>query len=170
MKTIRQTLILSFCLVLLAACQKANKKLVVEPDNLNSLYTKTAQTLFTARPTSATMLGVDKDLAGGNYNNRLEDYSPKSENQLRQSLLNLNIAYKKNKNNDVNKDVMQVLSRYFAGNEEFPIGYIDTWMGLSPFIVNQINGPLIDVPNIMITNQQINDIKDAKDYIARLDH
>ncbi len=170
MKTIRQTLILSFCLVLLAACQKANKKLVVEPDNLNSLYTKTAQTLFTARPTSATMFGVDKDLAGGNYNNRLEDYSPKSENQLRQSLLNLNITYKKNKNNDVNKDVMQVLSRYFAGNEEFPIGYIDTWMGLSPFIVNQINGPLIDVPNIMITNQQIYDIKDAKDYIARLDH
>src|SRR5690606_11144414 len=44
----------------------------------------------------------------------------------------------------------------------------DTWMGLSPFIINQINGPLIDVPNRIVTNHRIESLSDAEDYLARL--
>ena len=154
-------------LTLLSACQKQTLKSNI---NLNSLHENTATSLFKSRPSSATMLGIDEKLAGGKYNNRLEDYSPQAEAQMRKSLLSFNEKYKSIKIKDDNKDVMQNLSRYFTGNENFPIGYIDTWMGLSPFIVNQINGPLIDVPNTMITNQQISTIEQANDYIARLDH
>jgi len=42
-------------------------------------------------------------------------------------------------------------------------------MGLSPFIVNQINGPLIDIPRVMQNDQAITSKQEALDYIARLE-
>ena len=63
---------------------------------------------------------------------------------------------------------MANVTRYFAGHEDFPIGYIDTWMGLSPFMVNQINGPLIDIPRQLQESQLIRSERDAEDYLARL--
>lgn len=139
--------------------------------DLSGLYDKSTIALFKARPATATMLGINEKLAGGKYNHRLADFSLTSEKQFRHSLVKINQQIRNtNITNDVDQQVMQNLIRYFAGNEEFDIGYIDTWMGLSAFIVNQINGPLIDVPNTMIANQQINSRKDANDYIDRLDH
>lgn len=41
-------------------------------------------------------------------------------------------------------------------------------MGHSAFVVNQINGPLIDVPNNLINSHTIANISDAKDYLQRL--
>ncbi len=140
--------------------------------SLDELYQKSTQTLFTARPAAATMLGIDTKTAGGSYNHRLADFSPESEERLRAQLSQTTDELKNIHTLvfDENKEVMQSLGRYFSGSKDFDIGYIDTWMGLSPFIINQINGPLIDVPNTLITNQQINSLEDAKDYIKRLDH
>ncbi len=153
--------------LVLSAC---NHKTSTDEVNLNALYDNGTMTLFKARPSSSTMYGLDEKLAGGKYNHRLADFSPASEAQMRQDLRNLNQQLKNIKNPDDNTAVMQNITRYFAGSPDFDIGYIDVWMGLSPFIINQINGPLIDVPNAMITNQQINDLSDANDYIARLEN
>ena len=153
--------------IFLSAC--ANKK-TDSGIGLQSLYDNSTITLFSSRPTSATMYGIEEKLAGGKFNHRLADFSPVAEAQLRTSLRTLNQQLKNAKNTGDNRAVMQNLTRYFAGSEDFDIGYIDVWMGLSAFIVNQINGPLIDVPNAMITNQQINSLDDVNDYIKRLDH
>ena len=152
---------------ILASCQS---KKVGQTTDLNALYNNSTMNLFSSRPNNSTMLGLDEYLAGGQYNDRLEDYSPISEAQLRQSLVDISTQLNNSKNKDEHKAVMQNILRYFSGNKDFDIGYIDVWMGLSAFIVNQINGPLIDVPNVMITNQQINNLDDAKNYIKRLDH
>ncbi len=166
---------LLFCSILVTACSYKNTK-IQQPQKaattLDELYQQSTQILFKSRPATATMLGVDLQTVGGKYNDRLADFSPESEAQLR---VQLRQTTDKLKNIqalvlDENKEVMQSLGRYFSGNKDFDIGYIDTWMGLSPFIINQINGPLIDVPNTLITNQQINSLGDAKDYIKRLDH
>lgn len=133
------------------------------------LYDNATIALFDSRPAAATMLGIEPNLAGGKYSHKLDDYSPQAEKQLRQTLRDSNTQLSASQK-DANKEVMQNLIRYFSGNEKFDIGYIDTWMGLSAFIVNQINGPLIDVPNTMIANQQINNKSDIQDYINRLDH
>lgn len=131
-----------------------------------------ASTLFHARPHYATVLGVDEKLTGGSYNDRLDDYSPEAEAKLRQQMRNINKQLAHIEVTDSvdldNQKVMMNLNRYFSGNEDFDIGYIDLWMGLSPFVVNQINGPLIDVPNYMVSNQKIADLKDAEDYLQRL--
>ena len=160
----------------LFACQNQQKITPQETtqtsDSLTALYHESAQVLFTARPASATMLGIDATLAGNNFNSRLANFSPESEQSLRKNLITISQQLQNIQTfaPDENKQVMQNLTRYFAGNENFDVGYIDTWMGLSAFIVNQINGPLIDVPNAMITNQAINTPNDANDYLKRLDH
>ncbi len=152
---------------ILSACQ--HKQLNSSVD-LNKLYKESTITLFNARPSSSTMFGLDEELAGGKFSHRLADFSPDTEVKLRQELRRINQQLSASNTTDDNTAVMQNLTRYFSGNPEFDIGYIDVWMGLSAFIVNQINGPLIDVPNAMITNQQINNLDDANDYIQRLDH
>lgn len=158
------------CTVLLGACQY-KKPESNEPNlDLKEAYKNSSIILFHARPATATMMGIDTELTGGKFSNRLDDYSVEAESALRHSLTNINQNLSYSTNQDGDKAVMQNLIRYFSGNKDFPIGYIDTWMGLSAFVVNQINGPLIDVPNIMVTNHSINNLNDANDYIKRLDH
>ena len=141
---------------------------------LNSKYKEATQTLFKQRALSATMFGLATEDVGINYANKLENYSPANEAKLRQSLSTLSQTIKKVdlKNATTlelnNQQVMTGLTQYFAGHNNFSIGYIDTWMGLSPFIVNQINGPLIDIPRIMQNDQPITNLKEANDYIDRL--
>jgi uncharacterized protein (DUF885 family) len=145
--------------------QSENRSLVL-------LYQQSAQNLLNARPTYATVLGVTEDLAGEAFQSKLGDYSPAAEQQLRQRFRALNKDIEKQKSEagqaTENKAVMQHLNRYYAGSDDFSIGYIDPWMGLSPFIVNQINGPLIDVPNQIVTNQPLDSEADVMAYIARL--
>jgi len=67
-----------------------------------------------------------------------------------------------------NRKVIASIARYYAGDPDFDIGYIDTWMGMSAFIVNQINGPAIDAPSILQNNHALKNIRDAQDYVVRL--
>jgi len=141
---------------------------------LNLLYQQTTQQLFQQRAFSATMFGLSNREAGQYVNDKIEMFTPKNEARLRQSLLTLSNEISNFKNEDksvsgqTNQKVMASLTRYFAGNSDFSIGYIDSWMGLSAFIVNQINGPLIDIPRIMQNDQAITNESEALDYIARL--
>jgi len=190
-------IIILLLLISLAACQndeptaqesqnnKAAKAANVQPSLANQnnqsesnrslahLYQQSVQNLLKARPTYATVLGVDDNLAGEEFQSKLGDYSPAAEHQLRQRFraLNKNIEGQKSEAGQAaeNKAVMMHLNRYYAGADDFAIGYIDPWMGLSPFIVNQINGPLIDVPNQIVTNQPLESESEVLAYINRLE-
>ena len=144
---------------------------IVSPLQVN--FDQSAITLFQARPHYATVLGVEERLAGGAYQNRLDDYSPAAEAKLRSQLRKINQQLANIEVTDAtdldNQKVMMNLNSYYAGNDAFDIGYIDLWMGLTPFVVNQINGPLIDVPNYMVNNHKINSLQDVEDYLQRLD-
>ncbi len=140
--------------------------------DLVHIFEHSAIELFSARPVTATALGIETKLAGGKYSNRLDDYSPKAEAKLRSGMREWAKALKESASDDAaleeNRIVMIDIDNYFAGDKGFDIGYIDTWMGLSGFIVNQINGPMIDVPNVLSNNHKIKSLDDAQDYIARL--
>lgn len=141
---------------------------------LSSLYLQAKQALFKQRALSATMFGLSKQDVGIAVNSEIELYGSKDEAELRTTLLKLSkdIAAVELDNADItlrnNQQVMAGLTRYFAGSADFTIGFIDTWMGLSPFVVNQINGPLIDMPRIMQNDQAITTEQQAQEYIARL--
>jgi uncharacterized protein (DUF885 family) len=137
-------------------------------------HARAAQRLFLARPTTATAYGMDPDDAGGYHADRLELFGPEHEAALRADLRAMAQRIEAGDSNALalaareNQQAMASVVHYYAGAEEFPIGYIDTWMGLSPFIVNQINGPLIEIPETMKSAQPIRNVRDAQDYNARL--
>ncbi|MEW6981664.1 DUF885 family protein [Colwelliaceae bacterium 6471] len=153
---------------------KSSSQASVKAQSLTQLYQQATQILFQNRALSATLFGLSEQSVGQYYADKMEDFSPANEAKLRADLLALSEKTTKfplasTLQADIdNQKVMANLTRYFAGHADFPIGYIDTWMGLSPFIVNQINGPLISIPRYMQSDQKINDEKDALDYIARL--
>ena len=120
------------------------------------------------------MYGVSSEEVGQEFNDELEDFSPKNEAELREKLATLSHKISTYNLTDAshtdidNQQVMAGITQYFAGHKDFSIGYIDVWMGLSPFIVNQINGPLIDIPRIMQNDEPITSEQEAIDYITRL--
>lgn len=137
------------------------------------VYEAASQRLFASRPVSATLYGLSEEAAGGAYAHRVDMFDPATEAKMRKDLRVLQSAIEGmpapgGAAEQENQEVMASVVRYFAGNPDFPIGYIDTWMGLSPFIINQINGPLIDIPGFMKADQPIRNEKDAQDYLARL--
>ncbi|WP_154222083.1 DUF885 domain-containing protein [Marinicella rhabdoformis] len=140
--------------------------------DFDALYQKSTATLFSARPVSASMYGLNEAEAGGAYSHRLDDYSPEAEAKLRQGMRELKskmtASDEQSGQAEENRQVMMDINQYFAGDEAFDIGYIDVWMGLSAFVINQINGPLIDVPNTLANNHVINSSEDAADYLKRL--
>ncbi len=139
---------------------------------LDAIFQKTTVALLKARPLSATAFGVSEVDAGGYFNDRLERFSPKAEADLRAELAEYAKQLKQMKFSDPkvdeNRQVMASIARYYSGEPNFAIGYIDSWMGQSAFVVNQINGPAIDIPGTLVNNHAINNLKDAEDYLTRL--
>ncbi|WMS89138.1 DUF885 domain-containing protein [Pleionea litopenaei] len=146
----------------------------VSNEQLPQLYAQAKQVLFEHRPLSATLYGLQQEDTGYYHNNQLESFTPEAEQQLREKLRKLSMDIKQASSEGMSPEqrddqrVMANIIRYYAGHQDFPVGYIDVWMGLSPFIVNQINGPLIDTPRTMQSDQAITDEQQALDYIARL--
>ncbi len=142
--------------------------------SVDELYQQASQQFFKLRAPEATMFGLTSKDVGVDINDQLADFSPKSEADLRKKIAHLSkkisdFELSQPTNTDIdNQQVMTGITQYFAGHVDFPIGYIDAWMGLSPFIVNQINGPLIDIPRIMQNDQAITSEQEALNYISRL--
>ena len=142
--------------------------------DIGTLYSQAMQTMFKQRALEATMYGLSSEEVGKRFDDQLADFSPKNEAKLRQKLAILSESISAytlsgSESSDIdNQQVMASITQYFAGHKDFSIGYIDVWMGLSPFIVNQINGPLIDIPRIMQNDQPITTEQEALNYIARL--
>jgi len=149
-------------------------KQLSERSQLKALYQQATKILFQQRAFSASTYGLSTEDVGLYYADKVENFSPKNEAQLRKNLRELSTKIKNfplTSTDQLDKDNQQVMTsivRYYAGHGDFTVGYIDTWMGLSPFIINQINGPLIDIPRKLQNDHQINNQKDAQNYIARL--
>ena len=122
----------------------------------------------------STMLAIEPAKVGGNYNDRLPDYSIASmqnlQSEMRFSVKELNKIDDEllNDSNLLQKKVVEEILNYYAGSQDFSAGYIDTWAGHLPYIINQISGPLIDVPKVMQEQQAVVTEQDARDYLARL--
>ena len=173
-KTIK--LLTFYCLFALAACQQITETTTTAADTalLDQYYKNSVASLFKSRSLTATALGVDEAVTGSYFADQMEDYSPASEAVLRAELRryqNLISDYNGSLDAaaDSNRRVIASIARYYAGHPDFDVGYIDTWMGMSAFIVNQINGPAIDAPQVLQNNHSLKTLKDAQDYITRLE-
>jgi len=172
--------------LLLAGCNDAQKPVestnattpvaAVSPavQTADQLYQQATQILFQARALNASALGLSEEVVGKAFNTELENYSAEAEAQLRQQLnavINQLAALPVPADavDAENQAVMLNIMQYYAGSKEFPQGYIDSWMGHSAFVVNQINGPTIDMAGALQNSHPISNEQDAKNYLSRLE-
>lgn len=157
-----------------SATTTEQKSETTQASELTELYTEAGKTLFLARPLDATSAGVPQSLVGADIDRQMTKYDPESETKLRNDLAALNKKIAAISESGLsskqleNKQVMQSVIRYFSGNPNFGIGYVDIWMGASPFILNQINGPILDAPRALTDAHQVNNSQDAENYTLRL--
>lgn len=138
------------------------------------LYQQATQLLFQARALNASALGLSEEVVGKAFTTELENYSAEAEAQLRKQLnaVITQLAALPVPADAVateNQAVMLNIMQYYAGSPDFPQGYIDSWMGHSAFVVNQINGPTIDMAGALQNSHPINNEQDAKNYLSRLE-
>ncbi len=176
---------LAITTALLAGCKPAPESATVAtptpaatPVAANSPYAKdyyqaATQALFQARPLSASAYGLSEGQVGKPFAAEMEFYNSSRENALRQSMSDNAKALSalplpELPQEAISQQVMANILAFYAGDSKFPQGYIDMWMGHSPFIVNQINGPTIDMPGALLNSQPINNAQDAQNYLQRL--
>lgn len=138
------------------------------------LYQQATQLLFQARALNASALGLSEEAVGKTFSTELESYSPEAEAELRKNLTAIAtqlaaLAIPADRIDAENQAVMLNIIQYYAGSSEIPYGYIDSWMGHSAFVVNQINGPTIDMAGALQNSHPINNEQDAKNYLSRLE-
>lgn len=172
--------------LLLAGCNDAPKPVestsatapaaAVSPaaQTAEQLYQQATQILFQARALNASALGLSEDVVGNAFNTELENYSAEAEAQLRQQLNAVisqlaALPVPADAVDAENQAVMLNIMQYYAGSSEFGQGYIDSWMGHSAFVVNQINGPTIDMAGALQNSHPVSNEQDAKNYLSRLE-
>ena len=144
-----------------------------ERADIDATVAQFTQDFIQSQPALATSLNLSSDIAG-DFQRRLPDYSPAGMLGLQQKMQYeaselANIETKNLSGKDKRHVVVnQVIANYYAGDAQFNAGYIDTWAGHLPYIVNQINGPLIDIPAILTDQQTVTSLTDAQDYLLRL--
>lgn len=141
--------------------------------SIDDKVTQLTQDYIRSQPALATSLNLSPEIAG-DFQRKLPDLSSAGMKQLqlkmRQAAAQLATIDREGLSEADKRhvDVNEVIANYYAGDSQFDAGYIDVWAGHLPYIVNQINGPLIDTPTTLIDQQAILNLNDAEDYLERL--
>ncbi len=177
---------LAITTALLAGCKPAPESATVAtptpptaPASANSpyaadYYQAATQALFQARPLSASAYSLSEAQVGKPFAAEMEFYNSSRENALRETMSDNAKALSalplpELPAGAISQQVMANILAFYAGDSRFPQGYIDIWMGHSPFIVNQINGPTIDMPGALLNSHQVKNAADAEHYLKRLE-
>lgn len=138
--------------------------------DLPGFYQQIGDDYVSHNPSFASQLALSKEQAGYNYAASIEDYSPEGDVALRKSMADHVAALDAlgEAADPANIAIIRNITAYYAGSADHPQGYIDSWGGHLPYIVNQINGPLIDLPQTLQDKALINSAEDVDNYLARL--
>lgn len=154
----------------------SNAEKVSPSEQLNNVVTQNTQVFMAQQPALSTMLAIAPEQVGGEYNQRFPNYSSAGMAELQSAMRNASQTLASVSSNDLapseqlHQAVVGNIFDYYAGFAHFSGGYIDTWGGHLPYVINQISGPLIDIPKLMQVQQSVTNEAEAKAYLERLAH
>lgn len=157
-----------------AITEVTTEKVKLNRKQIDAMIDRHTRDFMQTQPALATGLNLDESVAGS-FQNRLPDYSPAGMKQVQtvmaaaaKELGTIDLTSLSDEDR-LHVEVNKVIDEYFAGDLDFPAGYIDTWGGHLPFIVTQIRGPLIEMPAVLQDQHKVKNAVDAKNYVARLE-
>ena len=154
----------------------SNADKVSPSEQLDNVVTQNTQVFMAQQPALSTMLAIAPEQVGGEYNQRFPNYSSAGMAELQSAMRNASQSLASVSSNDLapseqlHQAVVGNIFDYYAGFADFSGGYIDTWGGHLPYVINQISGPLVDIPKLMQVQQSVTNEAEAKAYLERLAH
>ena len=154
----------------------SNADKVSPSEQLDNVVTQNTQVFMAQQPALSTMLAIAPEQVGGEYNQRFPNYSSAGMAELQSAMRNASQTLASVSSNDLapseqlHQAVVGNIFDYYAGFADFSGGYIDTWGGHLPYVINQISGPLVDIPKLMQVQQSVTNEAEAKAYLERLAH
>jgi len=136
---------------------------------LDAIVTSTLQ----EAPEVATSLAVSQEIAGGKYSDRLNDYS--SEGLARQVKVLENARANLNEierdklpaTDQVSYDVVGTSVDDMIAGSKFGYG-IYGFTAPRPYVVTQLEGAYVEIPDFLDSQHQVKNEQDAQDYLARV--
>jgi uncharacterized protein (DUF885 family) len=173
-KLVLPTLIVSAAL--LAACSQREPPQSAQPDasqSLKSTLDGIATAALQEAPEFATSLAVSEEIAGGKYSDRLNDYS--TEGLARQLKVLQNARADLNEierdklppADQVSYDVVGTSVDDMIAGTKFGYGTYG-FTPPRPYIVSQIDGAYVEIPDFLDSQHQVRNEQDAQDYLARV--
>ena len=127
-------------------------------------------------PEIATYGGVSGSTGGGPFARRMDDYSPRGEEAWRTALGEAGVAIERI---DCSGDPLGKLRLRISaavienGTRSAAIGYgrpNPFWFsGHEPYIVNQLSGPIVNTPNVMMAQQPVSTPVEVDAWLEKLD-
>jgi len=142
---------------------------------IDELIARQTAAFLRTQPKLCSSLDLDASTAGGSYAERLSDYSPAGFAVVRELERSNEEALAAIPRSGLSGEtqltlaIVEKIHDYYAGSPAVEYGYIDDYFGHVPYAVNQLSGPIIDVPKVMTSQQRIASVADAEDYLARLE-
>jgi uncharacterized protein (DUF885 family) len=125
-------------------------------------------------PESATSLAVSQEIAGGKYSNRLTDVSVEGMTRqsriLRDARTELAAIDRARLSPDeiITYDVVMTYIDDVTAGEKF--GYGTYGFGPpSPYVVTQLTGAYVSIPDFLDSQHQVKTVQDAADYLERVE-
>jgi uncharacterized protein (DUF885 family) len=174
MHTSRRQLLLGTGATLAATALPAHAFAPVAEEQAQALIDRTAETLLTLSPESATSLGIDKEKRAG-LKRRLADRTPAGQramaDHLRRTLAEIDRLGLNALSPAMRTHVDVIQASYANSLKGFGFGYGDVSVGgwrNSPYVVVQNVGAFLDVPRMLENEHQIEGTDDAEAYLDRL--
>ncbi len=158
--------------VLVAACSGSTgtRDSGGSKEALQMLETHAGQ-VMRLRPSYATRMGLmDEDL-GIRVNDAMDDYSSDHMRQWRRTIYDMRNELRALPEGELNSLTLRAMDDIYSGllgARDVPFGFIDTFGRHRPYIINQIDQPLQEIPKMLTHFQRLESREDVADYLRRL--
>lgn len=154
--------------------QTAASNTVTSSDEPARIIERAMQSVLRLSPQAGTLLGLSEDYMGGHFADRLDDYSPEGQDKFRATVRAAQRALAAidrgtlDKKTALTLDVALAVLNSNAATFSVAYGGNDVLFGYQPYMVNQLQGPHINIPSLLQAQHAIENARDAEDYLARL--
>ncbi|MEP5763876.1 MAG: DUF885 domain-containing protein [Halieaceae bacterium] len=123
------------------------------------------------RSLNATRLGLTDEDVGARVNDAMDAFGSAHMREWRRNIRSMRSDLDKLPAGSIDpltRAAMDDIYAVYLGGSEIPFGYIDIQGRHRPYVINQIDQPLQEVPRIMVNFQRVATAEDAADYLRRM--
>ena len=149
----------------------ADKEISRESAAALELLQSHAGTVMKLRPSYATRMGLTDEDLGVRVNDAMDDYSVEQLGTWRREVDQMREELRALPASDLHpltRRAMEEIYTSMLGAREVPFGFVDTFGRHRPYIINQIDQPLQELPKLLTTFQRVETREDVADYLRRL--